>query len=52
MKTPDQSKKNLTILAPKGKYKESIKQLKQGFKKNISFSAFANLSTNMGSKNE
>jgi len=33
MKTSDQSKKNLTILASKEKDKESRKQLKQGFEK-------------------
>jgi hypothetical protein len=33
MKTSDQSKKNLTILAAKEKDKESRKQLKQGFEK-------------------
>ena len=37
----------MTILAAKGKDKESRKQLKQGFEKNISFSAFVNLPANM-----
>ena len=40
------------ILAAQGKDKESRKPLKQGFEKNISFSAFPNLSANMGPKNE
>jgi len=35
------------ILAAKGNDKESRKQLKQGFKNNISFSAFVDLPTNM-----
>jgi hypothetical protein len=39
------------ILTPKGKDKESRKQLKQGFKKIFLSSAFVNLPANMGSKN-
>jgi hypothetical protein len=35
------------ILAAKGKDKESRKQLKQGFEKNIYFSAFVDLPANM-----
>jgi hypothetical protein len=35
------------ILAAKGKDKESRKQLKEGFKKKISFFAFVNLPANM-----
>jgi len=35
------------ILAAKGKDKKSRKQLKQGFKKNISFSTFINPPANM-----
>jgi hypothetical protein len=35
------------ILVAKGKDKESRKQLKQGFKKKIYFSAFVNLPANI-----
>jgi len=39
---------NLTILAAKGKDKESRKQLKQGFEKNISFICFCQSSSKHG----